>query len=121
MSFDDDRLASIDTTVLDALLDAHSRSYPRLRSKATVHWFLDEIQLLAGWERFVRRILDTERVEIVVSGASARMLSRKAGFPQAQGLSPSLRVELLQSYVDTVLFRDLVERHGITQVASGES
>ncbi|MCX7634440.1 MAG: AAA family ATPase [Syntrophales bacterium] len=33
--------------------------------------------MVEGWERFVRRIMDSERVEIVVSGSSARMLSRE--------------------------------------------
>lgn len=43
----------------------------------TVHWFLDEIQVVPGWERFARRVLDTERCEPVISGSSARMLSRE--------------------------------------------
>ncbi len=30
----------------------------------------------------------------------------------------TLRIELLQGYVDTVLFRDVVERYGVTQVAA---
>jgi predicted AAA+ superfamily ATPase len=33
-------------------------------------------------------------------------------------LPPTLRIELLQGYVDTVLFRDVVERHGVSQVAA---
>jgi predicted AAA+ superfamily ATPase len=33
-------------------------------------------------------------------------------------LSLSLRIELLQGYVGTVLFRDVVERYGVTQVAA---
>lgn len=132
-----------------------------------------EIQLVAGWERFVRRIIDSERVEVIVSGSSARRLSRElhtslrgrgmetvirpfsfreflrhraeepdgpveeaagvrrsrvekrfreylteGGFPEAQGLPRALRVQLLQGYVDTVLFRDIVERYGISQVAA---
>jgi uncharacterized protein len=40
------------------------------------------------------------------------------GFPEAQGLSTALRIELLQGYVDTVLFRDAVERYGVSQVAA---
>jgi predicted AAA+ superfamily ATPase len=40
------------------------------------------------------------------------------GFPEAQGLADAERVDLLQGYVDTVLFRDVVERHGITQLAA---
>jgi predicted AAA+ superfamily ATPase len=34
----------------------------------------------------------------------------EVGFPEAQGRTDSLRIELLQGYVDTVLFRDVVER-----------
>jgi predicted AAA+ superfamily ATPase len=173
LSFDDDRLAGLGADQLGNLLEEYYRRAPALRGRATVHWFLDEIQLVPGWERFVRRVLDTERVEIVVSGSSARMLSREVhtslrgrgmatvirpfsfreflrhrdeepdgdprrwkpaersliekrfreflaegGFPEAQGLSPVSRVELLQGYVDTVLFRDVVERYGVSQVAA---
>ena len=42
----------------------------------------------------------------------------EGGFPEAQGLTAALQVELLQGYVDTVLFRDVVERYGLTQVAA---
>jgi len=40
------------------------------------------------------------------------------GFPEALGLPAALQVELLQGYVDTVLFRDVVERYELTQVAA---
>ncbi len=173
LSFDDDRLADLDSSQLGYLLEEFYRRHPALRGKKTVHWFLDEIQLVPGWERFVRRVMDTEKVEMVVSGSSARMLSREVhtslrgrgmptairpfgfreflrhrkeepaphprrwkpaerslvekrfreflavgGFPEAQGLAIVPRVELLQSYVDTVLFRDIVERYGVSQVAA---
>ena len=173
MSFDDDRLADLELNQLGQMLDEYYRLYPQLRGRETVYWFLDEIQLVPGWERFVRRVMDNERVEFVVSGSSARMLSREVhtslrgrgmatiirpfsfreflrhrgeeeqvettlwtkelrslienrfreylvqgGFPEAQGLEHQLRVELLQGYVDTVLFRDVVERYGISQVAA---
>jgi hypothetical protein len=42
----------------------------------------------------------------------------EGGFPEAQGLSAALRIELLQGYVDTVLFRDVVERYAVSQVAA---
>lgn len=173
LSFDDDRLAGIAVDQLGFLLEEYFRRHPSLRGRQTVHWFLDEIQFVTGWERFVRRVLDTEQIEIVVSGSSAKMLSKEVhtslrgrglatlvrpfsfreflrhrgeepksearcwtaaerslmekrlgefltegGFPEAQGLPTPLRIELLQSYVDTVLFRDVVERHAITQVAA---
>ncbi|MBI2800751.1 MAG: ATP-binding protein [Gammaproteobacteria bacterium] len=173
LSFDDDRLAGVDVAQLGFLLEEYYRRYPALRGRQTVHWFLDEIQFVPGWERFVRRALDTEAVDIVVSGSSARMLSREVhtslrgrgmatvirpfsfreflrhrgeepkkaprlwraaerssiekrfreylsqgGFPEAQGLTTSLQIELLQSYVDAVLFRDVVERYAVSQVAA---
>ncbi len=173
LSFDDDRLAGLGVDQLGQLFEEYYRRVPALRGHTIVHWFLDEIQLVSGWERFVRRVLDTEKIEIVVSGSSARMLSREihtslrgrgmatvirpfsfreflrhrdeepggdprrwkpaersliekrfreflsgGGFPEAQGLSPALMVELLQGYVDTVLFRDVVERYAVSQVAA---
>lgn len=173
ISFDDDRLANIEVEQLGFLLEEYYRRHPEFRGRETVHWFLDEIQLVPGWERFVRRVLDSENTEIVVSGSSARMLSREVhtslrgrgmatvirpfgfreflrhrgeepttaprrwtssersliekrfreyllqgGFPEAQELPAALQIELLQSYVDTVLFRDVVERYGVTQVAA---
>lgn len=173
LSFDDDRLAGLGADQLALLLEEYYRRYPALRGCETVHWFLDEIQLIPGWEQFVRRVMDSEKVQIVVSGSSARMLSREVhtslrgrgmeviirpfsfreflrhrgdepqtepacwtsstrsmiemrfgqylregGFPEVQGVSPTLRIELLQGYVDTVLFRDVVERYGVSQVAA---
>jgi predicted AAA+ superfamily ATPase len=173
LSFDDDRLARLELEQLGFLLEEYYRRFPALRGRERVSWLLDEIQLVPGWERFVRRVIDSEMAEIVVSGSSARMLSREVhtslrgrgmptvirpfsfreflrhrgeeptkeprrwtpaerslvekrfreylvegGFPEAQGLPPPLRIELLQGYVDAVLFRDVVERHGVTQVAA---
>ena len=173
LSFDDDRLAGIGVDQLGFLLEEYYRIHPALRGRETVSWFLDEIQLVPGWERFVRRVMDSEKAEIAVSGSSARMLSREVhtslrgrgmatvirpfsfreflrhrgeepenesrwlkpaarslvekrfreflvegGFPEAQGLPAPLRIELLQGYVDTVLFRDVVERYGVPQVAA---
>ncbi len=173
LSFDDDRLADLGLEQLGFLLDEYYRRHPALRGTGTVSWFLDEIQFVPGWERFVRRALDTEKVEIVVSGSSARMLSREVhtslrgrglatvirpfgfreflrhrgeepereprrwrpaerslvenrfrefllegGFPEVQGVPATLRIEILQGYVDTVLFRDVVERYGVSQVAA---
>lgn len=173
LGFDDDRLAGIGVDQLAALLEEYYRMYPSLRGKETVAWYFDEIQLVPNWERFLRRVLDTERCELVVSGSSAQMLSREihtslrgrgmatvirpfsfceflrhrgeeqekeprrwtaadrslvegrfreylaiGGFPEAQDLPLALRVELLQGYVDAVLFRDVVERHEVSQVAA---
>lgn len=78
LSFDDDRLAGIGVDQLGFLLEDFYRRYPALRARQPVLWLLlDEIQLVPGWERFIRRVMDSERTEFVVSGSSARMLSRE--------------------------------------------
>jgi hypothetical protein len=173
LSLDDDRLTGIGVEQLAFLLEEYYRRFPALRGRDDVHLFLDEVQLVDGWERFVRRVLDTERMVVVVSGSSARMLSREVhtslrgrglatvvrpfsfreylrhrgeepsepathftaaqrsaieqrfreflvegGFPEVQGLPAPLRIEILQGYVDTVLFRDVVERYGVTNLTA---
>jgi predicted AAA+ superfamily ATPase len=40
----------------------------------------------------------------------------RGGFPEAQGLALADRRKLLQSYVDVVLLRDVIERHEVTNV-----
>lgn len=77
LSFDDDRLTDLPMEQLGLLLEEYFRRYPALRGQKTVRWLLDEVQLVKGWERFVRRVRDTEQMEFVVSGSSARMLSRE--------------------------------------------
>jgi predicted AAA+ superfamily ATPase len=42
----------------------------------------------------------------------------EGGFPEAQDVRATARIELLQGYVDTVLFRDVVERYEVSQVAA---
>jgi predicted AAA+ superfamily ATPase len=42
---------------------------------------------------------------------------KKGGFPAIQNLSESLQRETLQNYLETVIFRDVIERHGVTNIA----
>jgi len=171
-NFEDERLGGLRAEELGTLIEEYYRQFPQFRHQAEVTWCLDEIQLVPGWERFVRRILDAENVEILVSGSSARMLSREVatsmrgrametvitpfsfreflrgrnwpdgaphrlpsgaersalrahfdayleigGFPEAGAYAAARdRVGLLQGYVDTVLFRDVAERHQISNL-----
>ena len=102
VSFDDDRLANLNLDQLGLLLEEYYRRYPESRGRETVHWFFDEIQLVEGWERFVRRVIDSERVEIVVSGSSARMLSRE--------VHTSLRGRGMETVIRPFSFREYL-RH----------
>ena len=172
LNFEDEQLSGISAVDLGALLEEHYRRFPALRGRETVTWCFDEIQVVPGWERFVRRVLDSEKVEIFLSGSSAKLLSREiatslrgrawevvlhpfsfeeslihagmpvpakpdllaprersrierafldylttGGFPEVQGLDAATRLTLLKGYVDVAILRDIVERHGVSNVA----
>jgi len=169
-SFEDERLADMRVPDLDSLVESFYHLNPAWRDVRRATFFLDEIQLVPGWELFARRLLDSENIELFLSGSSARLLSREVatsmrgrameaivapfsfremlrhagrepqktvdrmtkaersqlgkdlsdylafgGFPEAQGLDTRNRVELLRSYVDVVLLRDVIERHNLSQ------
>lgn len=40
------------------------------------------------------------------------------GFPEAQGLEPAVRAQLLTSYVDVAILRDVVERHQVSNITA---
>jgi predicted AAA+ superfamily ATPase len=86
------------------LLEEYYRRYPELRGRETVYWFLDEIQLVTGWERFVRRVMDSEQVAVMVSGSSARMLSRE--------VYTSLRGRGMETVIRPFSFREFLRHRG---------
>jgi predicted AAA+ superfamily ATPase len=73
-NFEDDRLPINQPQLLSDLLEMFYRRNPLARQQ-TAFLFLDEIQNVPDWSRFVRRVLDTESVEVVISGSSAKLLS----------------------------------------------
>jgi hypothetical protein len=166
LNFEDERLLPLNAADLSRIPEAFYRRTPANREHLCWFYF-DEIQNVPGWETFVRRLLDTERVALVLTGSSARLLSREiatslrgrslsteilpfsfaeslrhegisiptdwppgakvrsllehrferylesGGFPEVQSISQDLRVRVLQEYIDVVIFRDVVERHGV--------
>lgn len=89
-NFEDDRLPIGDPGLLDQLLETFYRSNPAARERVA-NLFLDEIQQVPGWPRFVRRVLDTERVQVVLSGSSAKLLATEVATElRGRGLSVEL-------------------------------
>ncbi len=74
ISFEDERLVGLSAAQLDQVLDEQSRH----SSVQPAMWCFDEIQLVPGWERFIRRLLDNcGEAEIFVTGSSASLLSQE--------------------------------------------
>ncbi len=70
VNFEDERLIGLQADDLNRLLECHYE-----KSDEEPILFLDEIQNIDGWEKFVRRMTDTKRI-VYVTGSNAKMLSR---------------------------------------------
>jgi len=74
INFEDDRLFPIALKDMDALIEAYYELYPDKREEK-VYFFLDEVQNVEGWEKFVRRIYDTLELQLFITGSSSKLLS----------------------------------------------
>ncbi len=171
LNFEDDRLLEFTIKNFQDILDVYYGKYPEHRN-TMCYFFFDEIQRIDQWEMFIRRLLDTENVQVYLTGSSSKLLSteiatslrgrslpveifpfsfqeflryhnlftdrpktfgaktrsilRKAakdyleigGFPEVQRLRPNLRIEILQGYISSVLFKDVIERHHVSNVTA---
>ncbi|MCP5505972.1 MAG: ATP-binding protein [Chlamydiales bacterium] len=169
LNFEDDRMFPMKAKEMGKLIDAWYSLFPENHAK-TCYLFLDEVQNVEGWPLVLRRLFDTKKLQIYVTGSSAKLLSKEistslrgrslsmeilpfdfceylkahhlklpdypmgqqsfdiykkilleyfkvGGFPGVQHMIASERLEALQSYIETVIFRDIVERHQIKNVA----
>ena len=169
INFEDDRLLGFAVSDFQTILDLYYARFPE-NKECLCHFFFDEIQAVEGWERFIRRLIDNEKVQITLTGSSSKLLSSEiatslrgrtaacelfpfsfeeylnaagiltqvprhltsthiakirkgvkeyfqhGGFPETVGYSDRDRTETLQSYIDAVLFRDVVERYGVSNI-----
>ena len=77
LRLEEERFAGLDALSLGALIDEYPSRYLTGAEAAPEAWFLDEIQVVPGWERLVRRLLDSRHADLYISGSSAGLLSRE--------------------------------------------
>lgn len=70
-NFEDDRASNLTLADLDLIKVAYEELYDHKPI-----FFLDEIQIVEGWERFARRLADTG-YRVYITGSNAKMLSRE--------------------------------------------
>jgi predicted AAA+ superfamily ATPase len=71
INFEDTRLVEFDVHDFEKVFDV-------IREKSIEHVFFDEIQVVTGWEIFIRQLLDYE-VKVCITGSNASLLSRELG------------------------------------------
>jgi len=64
---------------------------------------LDEIQGVPGWEQFARRLMDSEQIDLFLSGSSARLLGRE--------VATSMRGRSMEVLVHPFSFREVLRHH----------
>jgi predicted AAA+ superfamily ATPase len=74
INFEDERL-ELQSTDLDLVIQAYLELYPQYQDLSQCYFFFDEIQNVAGWEKFIRRLYDTISKNIFITGSNAKMLS----------------------------------------------
>lgn len=169
LNFEDDRLYPLTQQKLRNLIDEFYSLYPDNHDHLC-YFFLDEIQNVESWPTIIRRYLDTKKVQIFLTGSSAKLLSKEiatslrgrsiateiwpfsfdeyltakhispktqvvgkktrdklqpyllqylqeGGFPETIKLDTPDRIQILQDYVNVVIYRDIIERHNITNIS----
>lgn len=108
VGLEDDRIAPATTKLLDETLQALERVAPE---DTRERWLLlDEIQVVDGWERFVRRVLDQGLARVVLTGSSAKLLSREVATALR---GRSLATELLPfSFAESLAHRGIAAPRG---------
>jgi predicted AAA+ superfamily ATPase len=76
VNFEDERLLPFEPAHFQQLLDVYYRMCPEATLKEH-YLFLDEPQRIAGWELFVRRLLEESRARLFITGSSAKLLGRE--------------------------------------------
>ena len=105
INFEDERLVGMKAEHLSILIEEYYRRFPDYRGRETVTWCFDEIQVVPGWEKFIRRLLDSEKVEIFISGSSAALLSRE--------IATSLRGRAWEVVIFPFSFEEYLRYHGV--------
>lgn len=72
LNFEDERLDGMQAAELGIIIDCYHELFGHRKP-----WvYLDEIQNIEGWEKFVRRLAD-EKYHLMITGSNAKMLSRE--------------------------------------------
>lgn len=76
VNFEDPRFIKLDVNILEKIYETYMEF---LNPKFTPFIFLDEVQEVEGWEKWVGMMHELRKAKIVVSGSNAKLLSKELG------------------------------------------
>jgi predicted AAA+ superfamily ATPase len=104
LNFEDDRLFGFNVNHFQEILDVYFGKYPEHRH-SRCYFFFDEIQRIAQWEMFIRRLLDTENLQIFITGSSSKLLGSE--------IASGLRGRSLPIEIFPFSFGEYLKFHGL--------
>jgi predicted AAA+ superfamily ATPase len=170
INFSDDRLEGVSIHHLTYLIEAASELYADADFESQQKfYYLDEIQIVDKWEKFVDRLIRTAKTQVILSGSSSKMLSKdiattmrgrslsieispfsfieylvslktithanelkkltaskkakirilfkkyliEGGFPETVNKPQVIANQILQEYLSTIFYKDVIERHQV--------
>ena len=72
INFEDPRFTGLDTKLLQQALDVYLETY---KPEGEIYVFLDEVQEIPRWEKWVRTMQELGKANIIVSGSNSKLLS----------------------------------------------
>ena len=85
------------------MLNIFYEIYPE-NKKQKIYIFLDEVQNVPNWERFVRSVVDSEKIQVYISGSSSKLLSME--------VATRLRGRTLPYYIYPFNFKEFLRAKG---------
>ena len=77
INFEDERLVDMQKENFQDILHAYFELYPEYLNRSDIYFFFDEIHEIEGWEKFIRRMLDQQKMQLYITGSSSKMLSKE--------------------------------------------
>ena len=107
LNFEDDRIRMMKAEDLKSINEVHAELYPEAAG-GKCWYFLDELQNVEGWEAYARRLLDSPRITLCLTGSSSKLLSEEIA-TEMRGRSIPIEVFPL-SFSEFLRFNGILER-----------
>lgn len=105
INFEHEKLRNLDANDLSDMISVYYE-VSRIDRNEKIYLFLDEIQVVSGWSRWVNRIYESKDFHIYLSGSSSKLLSRE--------LSTELRGRSIDFTLLPYSFKEFLMVNGIS-------